>query len=270
MPSVGRLRYLEAASPGAATGRARPESTLVLLHAFPLAARMWEPQLAAAAHGWRVIAPDLRGFGEGAGDPPAASMDDYAGDVIDLLDRLHIRQAVIGGLSMGGYVAFAVLRHAPRYVQALVLADTRPQADTPEAVLGRRRMLDLVAAKGASGVADEMLPKLLGATTRANRPDVVERVRSLVLSNSSEAIAGGIRALMTRADSTPLLPTIRCPTLILVGDEDVITPRTLSEEMHRSVAGSELVVIPSAGHLSSLEQPGAFNDALARFLTHRV
>ena len=231
---------------------------------------MWEPQLAAAAHGWRVIAPDLRGFGDGAGDPPAASVDDYAGDVIDLLDRLQIKQAVIGGLSMGGYVAFAVLRLAPRYVQALVLADTRPQADTPEAVLGRERMLELVAAKGASGVADEMIPKLLGATTRASRPLVVERVRSLVLSNSSDAIVGGLRALMTRADSTPRLRTIHCPTLILVGDEDVITPPPLSEEMQRAIAGSELAVIPSAGHLSSLERPDAFNDALAGFLTHRV
>ena len=114
----------------------RARGTLVLLHAFPLNARMWEGQLALADTGWHVIAPQLRGFDGGAGDPPAASIDDYAGDVIDLLDALHVKQAVIGGLSMGGYVAFALLRLAARYVQGLILADTRSQADTPE---GRRR-----------------------------------------------------------------------------------------------------------------------------------
>ena len=113
-----------------------------------------------------MIAPQLRGFDGGGGDPPAASVDDYAGDVIDLLDALHVKQAVVGGLSMGGYVAFAMLRLAARYVQGLILADTRSQADTPEGVAGRTRMLQLVQDKGPSAVADEMMPKLLGETTR--------------------------------------------------------------------------------------------------------
>ena len=231
---------------------------------------MWDGQLSLAQRGWRVIAPQLRRFDSGAGDPPATSMDDYAGDVIDLLDNLHVKQAVIGGLSMGGYVAFAILRLAARYVQGLVLADTRPQADTPEAVASRTKLLALVQAKGPSAVADEMLPKLLGATTRASRPDIVEQVRALVLANSTEAIGGAIRALMSRPDSTPLLSSIHVPTLIVVGDEDVLTPRALSEEMHRSIAGSELAVIEHAGHLSNLEQPAAFDAVLARFLDHRV
>lgn len=243
--------------------------TLVLLHAFPLNARMWEPQLELRDLGWRVIAPQLRGFDDDDRGG-AASMDDYAGDVIDLLDALHIEQAVIGGLSMGGYVAFAIARLGRRYVQGLVLADTRPEADTPEGVDGRRRMLQLLGDRGPGAVADELIPKLLGASTRAGRPDIVETVRSLVLSNTEQAIAGAIQALMTRPDSTGLLPTIHCPTLVVVGAEDTITPPPLSDEMHRAIAGSELVVIPGAGHLSSLEQPAAFNAALARFLTHRV
>ena len=111
---------------------------------------MWEGQLALAESGWRVIAPHLRGFGGGSGDPPAASVDDYAGDVIDLLDALHVKQAVVGGLSMGGYVAFALLRLAARYAQGLILADTRAQADTPEGLAGRARMLQLVQDKGPS------------------------------------------------------------------------------------------------------------------------
>jgi pimeloyl-ACP methyl ester carboxylesterase len=231
---------------------------------------MWEPQLALAAHGWRIVAPHMRGFEQGATDPPASSVDDYAGDVIDLLDTLHITDAVVGGLSMGGYVAFALLRRAPTYVRGLILADTRSQADTPEAGEGRKRTLQRLSDEGPSAVVDELLPKLLGATTHARRPGLVDRVRALALSNPAEAIAGAVRAIMTRPDSTPLLPTIRCPTLIVVGAEDVLTPPAFSEEMHLAIAGSELAVVPGAGHLSSLEQPDPFNSALAGFLTHRV
>jgi len=231
---------------------------------------MWEGQLALADSGWRVIAPQLRGFDGGAGDPPAASVDDYAGDVIDLLDALHLKQVVVGGLSMGGYVAFALLRLAARYVQGLVLADTRSQADTPEGVAGRARLLQVVQDKGPAAVADEMIPKLLGATTQQTREAVVEQVRSLVMASSSDAIAGAIRALMTRPDSTPLLASIHVPTLIIVGEEDTVTPPAASEELHRAIGGSELVRIAGAGHLSNLEQPESFNASLATFLTHRV
>src|SRR5215471_11681023 len=266
MPSSGRLRYLERA----AESTARPRGALVLVHAFPLNARMFEPQLALASRGWRVIAPQLRGFDGGSADGAASSVDDYAGDVIDLLDTLHIDEAVIGGVSMGGYVAFAMFRHAPRYFQGMLLADTKAPADTPEAVEGRKKMLRLVEEKGAAGVADEMIPKLLGETTRRTRPDVVERVRGLVLANSTDAIAGAIRALMTRPDSTPLLATIHCPTLVMVGEEDTVTPRAAAEEMHRGIAGSRMTTIAGAGHLTNLEDPNAFNSALAEFLEHSV
>jgi pimeloyl-ACP methyl ester carboxylesterase len=265
VPTIGKIRYLEAPA-----GATRPRGTLVLLHAFPLNARMWEPQLALAEHGWHVVAPHFRGFDGGVDDPPAASVDDYAADVIDLLDALHIRDAVIGGLSIGGYVAFALLRLAPAYVRALVLADTRSQADTPEGVENRKRMLATLADRGPEGVVDEMLPKLIGASTAADRPEVAARVRALALSTGAAALSGAVRALMTRPDSTPLLASIRCPTLIVAGEEDVITPPALSEEMHRAIPGSQLVLLPAAGHLSSLEQPRSFNAALATFLTHRV
>jgi pimeloyl-ACP methyl ester carboxylesterase len=264
--AIGRLRYIEAQpSPSK-----RPRGTLLPLHAFPLNARMWEGQLVLAETGWRVIAPQLRGFDGASGDPLAASVDDYAGDIVDLLDALHVRQAVVGGLSMGGYVAFAMWRHAARYVQGLILADTRSQADAPEGVAGRTRMLQLIQDKGPSAVADEMVPKLLGETTRRTRPAVAEQVRSLVLASSADAIAGAVRALMTRPDSTPLLSTIHVPTLILVGDEDTVTPPAAAEDMQRGIAGSELVRIPQAGHLPNLEQPELFTAALAAFLSHRV
>ena len=167
MPVIGRLRYLEQP----AGGTSRPRGTLVLIHAFPLNARMWEPQLTLAANGWRVIAPQLRGMDSSSTDQPATSMDNHAADVVDLLDALHIEDAVVGGLSMGGYVAFAVLRHAPRYVRALILADTRSEADTPEGVEGRKRMLALVQEKGVAAIADEMIPKLLAEETRRRRPN---------------------------------------------------------------------------------------------------
>ena len=165
-------------------------------------------------------------------------------------------------------MALSIFRHAPRYVRGLILADTRPQADTPEVAVGRKRMLQLAAEQGPSAIADEMIPKLLGESTRKHRPEIVDRVRGLVLANSSESIAGAVRVLMTRPNSTPLLQEIHCPTLILVGDEDTITPSALSEDMHRRIAGSELVVIAGAGHLSSIEQPHACNEALPRLLTH--
>ena len=269
VPTLGDFHYLEA-MPGP---QARQRGVLVLLHAFPVNARMWEGQLALAERGWHVVAPQFRGFdaaGEQEGRMSLPTVDDYAGDVIDLLDALHVRHAVIGGLSMGGYVAFAVFRHAARYVQGLVLADTKATADTSEAIEGRQRMLTLVRSSGAGAVADEMIPKLLGDTTRKTRPDIVERVRSLATSNSSDAIAGAIHVLMTRPDSTPLLATIHVPTVIIVGDEDTVTPRAAAEEMQRGISGSTLATIPAAGHLSNLEQTPAFNAVLAAFLDSRV
>lgn len=282
MPTVGRITYLEALPP--ATVRKR--GTLVLLHAFPLNAHMWEPQLALAGAGWHVVAPHARGtagtdgnapfhFAQGGADgsaewPAVNSIDDYAADVIDFLDALHVEDAVIAGLSMGGYVAFAVMRHAPSYFGALVLADTRTQADTREGLEGRQKMLRLIEEKGSAAVADEMIPKLLGGTTRAERQDVVERVRRIALENSPASLAGAVRALMSRPDSAPLLPSIHIPTLIVVGEEDAITPPADAEAMHGRIAGSELARLPKCGHLSSLEQPIAFNGVLARFLEHRV
>jgi 3-oxoadipate enol-lactonase len=244
--------------------------TLVLIHGFPLSARMWEPQLELAEQGWRIVAPQLRGFDGAPATPVATSVDDYAGDIIDLLDALHVDHAVIGGLSMGGYITFALFRHAPQYFRAMVLADTRAEADPPQAIEARRKMMAGVKEKGVAAAVDEMLPKLVCDSTRANHPEVVATLRSMMLRNPPDVVAGAIAALMTRPDSLPLLPTIHCPTMIVVGDADVITPPALSEEMQRSIPGAELTVIPDAGHMSNMEQPVAFNRALARFLERRV
>jgi 3-oxoadipate enol-lactonase len=265
---MSRLRYLDIpprlSSDSGSRGRAI--GTLVLIHGFPLSAHMWEPQFALSEEGWRIIAPHLRGFDDGDGGRPATSMDDFAGDVIDLLDTLHVEQAVMAGLSMGGYVTFAMLRNAPSYFQGLILADTRPQADTPEGKAARQGMLTLVRDKGPSAVADDMLPKLLGESTRQHHPGLIDEVRTIILSNGAEAIAGAITAMMTRPDSTATLSTIKLPTLIVVGEEDTLTPPQLSVDMHNAISGSELVRISKAGHMANFEQPQAFNDAVAKFL----
>src|SRR5262245_7735353 len=220
---------------------------------------MWEPQLVLAEQGWRIIAPHYRGMDGGDGDPQANSIDDYVADLIDLLDALHIDEVVVAGLSMGGYVAFGLLRHAASYVRALVLADTRSDADTPAAVEGRKGMITVARTKGVAAVTDELVPKLLGETTRRTRPQIEARVRSLILPSSATGIIGSLTALMTRPDSTAMLSSVHVPTLILVGAEDTLTPPPMSEALHRTLSGSKLEVIPEAGHLSSLEQTAAFN-----------
>src|SRR5581483_9147929 len=167
--------------------------------------------------GWHLVAPEIA-LAPGAGR--RRSMDHIAGEVIDLLDALHVHEAVVAGMSMGGYAALAMFRRAPRYFQGLILCDTRADADKPPAVENRKRMQRMVRERGAAAVADEMVPKLLGETTLASRPGVVARVRQLIVANEAESIAGALDALMSRADSTDLLKSIHCPTLIVVGDED--------------------------------------------------
>jgi pimeloyl-ACP methyl ester carboxylesterase len=257
------MRYLEA-------GSGWP---VVLLHAFPLSADMWRPQLEQAPDGWRLIAPDLRGFGHSAGaETPTAptTMDDMAADVIQLLDTLELGRATIGGMSMGGYVTFALFRRAPERFFRMILADTRPQADTPEGREARRTMLELVRRGGARAVAGEMLPKLLGETSKRERPELEEAVRDMIEINGTPGIAGAIEAMMTRPDSTPLLSAIGVPALILVGAEDTLTPPADSESMNRQIGRSQLVILPRAGHLSSLESPDAFSRALASFLASNL
>lgn len=257
----------------------RPASLVLFLHAFPLAAEMWEPQLAAVPAGWRFVAPDLRGFGHsspdgdaGSADPAARnglSIDDYARDALALLDHLGARSAVVCGLSMGGYAAFALVRLARERVRGLVLADTRPDPDSPASRAGREQMLQTLQREGAGAVAEAMVPRLLGRTSAASRGTLVERVRRLAGEQSPAAVAAAIVRLMTRPDSLPLLSTFDRPLLVVAGDEDEIAGPDIARQMHGQVDGAELAVLGSAGHLSNMEQPAAFNAALDRFLATR-
>ncbi|MGE3274137.1 MAG: alpha/beta fold hydrolase [Vicinamibacterales bacterium] len=242
---------------------------LVLLHAFPLSAAMFEPQLKQPPAGWRVLAPDLAGFG-GSSDieetDRGAEIDDYARDVVTLLTELGVPGAVVGGVSMGGYVTFAVLRRAPELVRGVVLVDTRATADSPEGRANRRSMLAQVDREGVGAVGRDMMPKLLGATTR-EAGALEPTVRRIIIQQSPEAVRGAIRRMMDRPDSSRELGTLAVPLLIVVGAEDTLTPVSDAEAMAAQAPGAELAVIPAAGHLSSLEQPQAFGERLSAFLS---
>ncbi len=238
---------------------------MVFLHAFPLNRTMWEPQVAGLAHRHRVITIDLRGHGESDAPLWRYTLDGFAGDIKGLLDHLGIARATFVGLSMGGYILFALYRMYPALFHALALADTRATADTPDARAARFSMAQVAYRRGASAIADLMLPKLLSPRSLEHRADVRDRVRAIIAGNQVSGIAGDLMAMEERPDSTPLLPRIHVPTLALVGDDDLASPPDEVEDMARRIPGAVFVRIPQAGHLSNMENPDAFNAALLSF-----
>jgi pimeloyl-ACP methyl ester carboxylesterase len=238
---------------------------VVFLHAFPLNRAMWAPQTSALSAERRCVTIDARGFGESAATGPC-SVDRYADDVAAVLDALEIKRAVIVGLSMGGYVAFALWRRHPRRVRALLLADTRAGADTPESRERRRDLIALARSSGVAAVADRQMIGLLGKTTRERRPDIEAMVRSIAASATVDGVVGALEAMLERPDSTLTLATVTVPTLIVVGEEDVLTPPKEARAMHSMIYASRLEVLAQAGHLSSIERPAAFNAVLNEFL----
>jgi pimeloyl-ACP methyl ester carboxylesterase len=251
-----RHRYLEA-------GSGWP---LVLLHAFPLNADLWRPQLERLPRGWRFLAPDLRGFGGGIVPSSRMTIADMADDVDAFLDVLEIDNAVIAGLSMGGYVLMQLYRTDPERFTAMVLANTKASADTPEGRAARDRMADLIRREGLAPVADQMVPNLLGSTSHRARPYLEPLVRRLIESNSAEGVEAAVHAVKNRPESMSTLARAAVPALVITGEEDAIIPVSESEAMQRTIPRSVLVVLPAAGHLSSLEVPDDFSEALANFL----
>ena len=244
---------------------------LVFIHAFPLSKVMWQPQVDALKDSYRVITIDLGGHGESDIVLWTDTLDGYAKNVIQLLDHLEIAQAVFVGLSMGGYTLFSIYRHYADRVKAIVLADTRAQADSEEGKAGRQSMAEMAFKGGASAIADMMLPKLLAPSTLEHRPEMVEQVRQMILHTSTAGIIVDLVAMAARPDSTDLLPTITCPTLVIVGENDQATPLAESQYIAQRIPGATLVTIPHAGHLSNIEQPVAFNQSIRSFLkTHGV
>jgi pimeloyl-ACP methyl ester carboxylesterase len=237
--------------------------TVLLLHAFPLHSGMWEPQILALQASCRVVALDYPGMGRSAEPRVGMTLESLADDVVAFLSARGVEQAAVVGLSMGGYLAMALLRRAPRVVTRLVLADTRETADPPEGVANRERFAQRVLEEGAGWVADEMVPKLL---TADRRPSVEKRVRELVARATPAGMAACQRAMAARPDSGDVLRSATCPVLVVVGQEDALTPPADARRMFSLLKGARLAEIPEAAHLANLENVTEFNRVLVDFL----
>jgi pimeloyl-ACP methyl ester carboxylesterase len=241
---------------------------LLWVHGFPLDHGMWRLQWEALSDERRVIAPDLRGFGQSTVTEGTVTMERFADDLAALLDALGVTEPVnFCGLSMGGYVAWQFWRkHADR-LRALILCDTRAAADTPEAAAARFKMADAVLDAGSSLAAEAMLPKLFAPKTYDERPELVDEVRQVILRTDPRAIAAAQRGMAERPDMTAMLREIDVPALLIVGEHDAITPPEEMRRVTEAMPRAELVVVPDAGHMAPLENPGAVNAAIRRFLS---
>ncbi len=241
---------------------------VVLLHGFPLDRTMWKPQLEELQDQCRVITPDFRGFGGTSAALANLSVDRFADDIAQLLDALKItRPVVVGGLSMGGYVALAFARRHPHRLCGLILADTRAEADTPEARESRDKMIAFAKTHSAAEVVNQMLPRLLGSETQTHHPEIGAAVRAIAARQSNPGIVAALHVLRDRPDATGGLSAIRVPTLVVVGAEDVLTPPALSEALVAAIRGSRYAKIAAAGHMSNFEQPEMFNAVVGSFLS---
>ena len=239
---------------------------ILFVHGFPFNKSMWEAQTASLSGQFRCIAVDLRGHGDSEDVSGTYFMDTLAGDLNGLLDHLNIDKVNLVGFSMGGYVAFAFYRKYGQRVKALILADTRPQPDSPEAKQGRENTAQTVLNDGTDGVAQTLTGRMLAPANFEERPALAQAVKALMTSTPVNGWVGDLRGIAERPDSTDTQGQITCPTLILVGDQDALTPPADSSLMAEAISGAKLVEISQAGHLTPIEQPEAFNNALNEFL----
>jgi 3-oxoadipate enol-lactonase len=244
---------------------------ILLLHGFPLNPGMWSRQKAALeAAGYPVVAPDLRIGGE-AGEgvlPEPVTMEHMADAAMKALDAAEAEHCIAVGFSMGGYVAFAMLDKYPDRVEALVLVDTRAEADTDEGKAGRHKLAANVMANGSQAAADAMLSKLFSPKTQQREPALVQEVEHLILDATSQGIASAALGMALRPDRTPMLGSIRVPTLVIVGEDDAITPPDVAQKLASAIPNATLTIIPEAGHLANMEQPEAVNQAMLSWLSN--
>ncbi len=242
-------------------------STLVLIHGFPLDGGLWQPQVALLAGHRRVLAPDLRGFGQDRRPlPRAMTMEAYADDLRELLDAQGIARAVLCGLSMGGYVAMAFAELWPERVLGLVLCNTRASADTDEGRAAREQTASDALAKGAAVIARAMVPKVLSEQSRRTQPGTSARLEAIMARQSPQTIAAASRGMALRPDRLHVLSGLGKPALIITGSNDSLMPLCTSEAMHAAMPGSRMVILDGAAHITNLEAPDAFNAAIEQFL----
>lgn len=245
-----------------------PGPVVVLLHGFPLGREMWKEQINGIGSIYRVIAPDLRGHGDSPAPEGDYTIDEMADDVVELLDTLGLTvPVVVGGLSMGGYVALSMVARHPERIRALVLMDTRAGADSPEAAAKREELARAVLAAGDSSPAvAAMMPRLFARITLEDRPERVAPLRELMERNTARGVVGALRAMASRPDRRADLASIRVPTLVMVGEEDVVTPPEEAQALADGIPRARLEVIPESGHLAPYENHAVANAVILRFL----
>ncbi|MFJ7586521.1 alpha/beta fold hydrolase [Streptomyces sp. NPDC097617] len=245
----------------------RDGAPVILIHGHPFNRTMWAPQTAAlTAAGYRVITPDLRGYGESPVVPGAALLADLADDLAGLLAGLGIEHAVVGGVSMGGRIAMEVRLRHPGLVRALVLCDTSPVPETPDGAKLRRETAERLIAEGMRPYAEEVIDKMLAAYNVSAMPETAARVGAMMCATDPEGAAAALRGRAERPDYRPVLGESAEPCLVLVGADDVYTPVAQAEALHALLPHAVLTVIEGAGHLPGMEQPEASNKALLDFL----
>jgi 3-oxoadipate enol-lactonase len=263
MPSdLIELQYVEHGIGGA--------GPVVLLHGFPLVGTMWDELVPALADCYHLIVPDLRGHGASEVTPGPYYVDQHARDVLALLDRLDIRQAAVVGLSMGGYVVMHLLQQAPDRTLAVVLADTRAPGDDEPRRQGRAAQAEVIRRDGLHAFADIVLPRMFSAAAFDGRPDLVDRFRQIIVGQKPESVIAGLEGLAARPSMVDALRAVRCPTLVIVGSEDVTTTPEDADEFASVIHGSELLVVEDVGHMANWEAPEAFNRAVRDFLDKTV
>lgn len=241
---------------------------ILFVHGFPLDHTMWSEQIVEFSKTYRVIAPDLRGFGGSDGALYAVSMEQFADDLSGLLQAMQVERPVaFCGLSMGGYIAWQFAFRHQEWLGRLILCDTRAAADSPDAAANRLKMADIVTREGPEPIAWAIMPKLFAATTIERQPAIVERVRQTVLATAPMAIAAAQRGMAVRPDVVSQLPTINVPALIIVGEHDAISPPVEMKTIAEILPNARYVVINDAGHMAPLENPIAVNAAIHKFLS---
>jgi 3-oxoadipate enol-lactonase len=238
---------------------------LVLLHGFPLDHRVWRAQVHDLSSVCRVITPDLRGFGQSVSGG-SFTLQGLAEELYVLLSQIHALPCVLGGLSMGGYIALAYERQYSATLRGLILIDSRAAADDPDARAARDSMIELARTHGSSAVAEKLMPRMIAPATAQSKPEVADELKSIMQNCPAQTIEHALVAMRDRPDLRPALARIAAPTLIIVGDSDVISPPALAEEMHKSIAGSTLSIISGAGHMAPMEQPQLVSRAIKHFL----
>ncbi len=243
------------------------KTPIVFIHGFPFSHAMWRPQVEAVSPDFQTVAYDVRGHGESDVGDGQYLIETFVDDLFALLDHLLLSRSIICGLSMGGYIALRAIERDPGRFAGLVLADTRSQADTNEGKIKRAASIRTIRSEGVETFADGFLKIVFAPDSFSSKPETVEFIRGIILGTSPVGIVGTLIALAARTDTTPTLSNIKVPTLILVGEHDVLAPPAAAQAMKENIPQSELVVIPGAAHMSNLENHEAFNQALRKFLS---